>query len=97
MSRTTFIDAALRGQIADPDEEIDRYIAVWHDLPGDQPSLHDWLGMTWEEYSLFVERPQFLPTILSARRRGEAGSDLPLGRVDGGLMGWQAVPSTVAV
>lgn len=32
-------------------EEIDDYVARWHDLPGWWgPKLHTYLGLTWDEY-----------------------------------------------
>lgn len=47
--------------------EIDDYIDLWHDSDTGL-SLHDFLGMTKEEYALFVEDEQYLATIVTARR-----------------------------
>lgn len=32
-------------------------IALWHDGAGDGQELHEYLGMTWEEYAAWVEAP----------------------------------------
>jgi hypothetical protein len=61
-----FVDLVLNGEIVDPEIEIDEWIQRWHASDNEEP-LHDWLGMTWEEYSLFVEKPQFLKAIFAAR------------------------------
>lgn len=38
------------------EDEIDELVALWHEgVGGDQP-LHEFLGMTWEEYARWVER-----------------------------------------
>jgi hypothetical protein len=36
------------------DEEIDALIAAWHDGPEDGISLHQYLGLTWDEYKTWV-------------------------------------------
>jgi hypothetical protein len=47
--------------------EIDDYIDLWHDSDTEM-SLHKFLGMTKEEYALYVEDEQYLATIVTARR-----------------------------
>ena len=65
MSETTYVERALHGQATLDD--IDDYIDTWH--RGDDPrELHEFLGMTWDEYRLWVERPVALRHILFARR-----------------------------
>jgi hypothetical protein len=67
MSETTYVDDCLGGRATL--EDINDYIDAWHD--GDDPrELHDFLGMTWDEYRLWVERPASLRHILFARRHG---------------------------
>ena len=62
----TFIDLALNGQaVAD---EIEDFIELWHDGTGPEP-LHEFLGMTREEYSLWLNNADNLSLILSARHR----------------------------
>jgi hypothetical protein len=70
MSEQTFIAKALSGEIVEPDEEIDDFIDVWHETPNQAMALHDFLGMSWEEYALWAEKPAFLRAILMARRHG---------------------------
>jgi hypothetical protein len=66
-STATFMDAVLAGDALHQD--IDEWIDAWHESPAeDTTELHDYLGMTWEEYRLFVERPESLRFALAARR-----------------------------
>ena len=70
--RTTFIDAALGGTVLDIDTAVDDAIEEWHRRDGrlddgSQVPIHDWLGMTREEYARFLEHPAALRTILHAR------------------------------
>ncbi len=61
-----FIDLALDGRVV-PDE-IDDFVAAWHE--GDsREELYEFLGMTFEEYSLWVRSANALTLILSARHR----------------------------
>jgi hypothetical protein len=62
--RQTFIDLCLKGKV--PPDEIDDFIGRWHETPK-QMELHDYLGMTVEEYSLWVRVPDALPYIIEAR------------------------------
>ncbi len=47
--------------------EIDDYIDLWHDS-NTELSLPEFLGMTKEEYTLFVEDEQYLASIVTAHR-----------------------------
>ena len=49
--------------------DIDAYVARWHECDSDK-TIHDFLGLTLHEYSLWVEQPEVLPEIVSARRTG---------------------------
>jgi hypothetical protein len=40
------------------DEEIDNLIDRWHNGEGGDIDLHEFLGMTYEEYQEFVEREE---------------------------------------
>jgi len=40
-------------------EEFDKAVAEWHDAVTDL-ELHEWLGMTFEEYAQFLENPSQL-------------------------------------
>ena len=77
----TFVERALAGEISglDIDDEIER----WHESAGGE-SLAAWLGMSDEEYQLFVEQPDALGLILNARRQGRGIREL-LGDSDDGV------------
>ena len=63
-----FISSCLSG-VAFVDE-IDDYIKRWHSgLAGKHQELHEFLGMSWDEYSLWATRPSILASILNSRRR----------------------------
>jgi hypothetical protein len=61
----SFIDLYVGGEVLP--EEIDDYVDQWHDNPG-RRQLHDFLGMTEDEYSLWLRDPDVLPHIARARR-----------------------------
>jgi len=60
-----FMQNALAGYVM-PDE-IDDYVEEWHDSNSTQ-DLHEFLGMGFEEYSLWVSHPDFIDLILACRR-----------------------------
>ena len=49
--------------------EIDDYISNWHEGDGQDLELHEYLGLTWEEYSLWGTRPSILSSIFSSRKK----------------------------
>ena len=55
--------------------DIDTYIERWHQCNSDK-SIHDFLGLTLYEYSLWVENPDILSEIVAARRAGANIDDL---------------------
>jgi len=61
----SFIEMALRGD-AMPDE-IEDFIEFWH-RSDSTAELHDFLGLTWDEYSLWVSDPEYVNLIIGARR-----------------------------
>jgi hypothetical protein len=62
----TFVDRALQGRATLDD--IDDFVDAWHE--GDDPrELHEFLGLTWDEYALWGEQPDALRYILAARWR----------------------------
>jgi hypothetical protein len=61
----TFIDLCLTGKAQATD--IDQYVDQWHNAEGGSLELHEFLGMTFEEYSMWATKPSVLPEILSAR------------------------------
>jgi putative heme iron utilization protein len=47
--------------------EIDNYIEQWHNSNSEK-SLHEFLGMSWEEYSLFIKDPKFFESCITLTR-----------------------------
>ncbi|MFG2410941.1 hypothetical protein [Streptomyces goshikiensis] len=68
MSNHTFVEDALTGDAGLDD--IDSYVDAWHDTEDGDLELHEFLGMTWDEYRLWVEKPSTLRYIVSAHRSG---------------------------
>jgi hypothetical protein len=69
----TYIEKVLEGTALWTD--IDDYIERWHDAAGDS-GIEDFLGMTKEDYGLFVEQPRSLRFILAAHESNESVVDL---------------------
>lgn len=65
--RRAFIDAVLAGEAAWYD--IDEWVECWHTTDTDVP-LHEWLGLTFDEYALLGGGDRHLAAILYARRHG---------------------------
>ncbi len=61
-----FIEMCLNGAI--PENEIDSFVDEWHEDKTLNVELHEFLGMTLEEYSNWVINPSILPFILMSRR-----------------------------
>lgn len=64
MSENDFISLALNGSVLS--DEIEKYIEAWHKSDSTN-EIHDYLGMTFDEYSLWVSDPDAIDLILSAR------------------------------
>lgn len=64
-SRPTFIELCLSGDVVM--DEIDDFVEVWHTDDAIEEPIHQFLGMTEEEYALWVEQPGSLRLILAAR------------------------------
>jgi hypothetical protein len=69
----TYIDRLLDGSALL--DEADDFVDAWHNDPSGQ-DLHDFLGMTWDEYSFWVEKPNALRLIVAARERERPLADL---------------------
>jgi hypothetical protein len=74
----TYVDRVLDGTALWTD--IDDYIARWH-REAESESIEGFLGMTHEDYSLFVEEPRSLRFILAAHESSESVTQL-LEKVD---------------
>jgi hypothetical protein len=63
-----FISRCLAGEAFI--DEIEDYEEKWHSgIAGENQELHEFLGMTWKEYSLWATRPSILASILNSRKR----------------------------
>lgn len=78
MSEQRYIDDVLEGRALLGD--ITDYVEKWHQTRDDS-ELHDYLGLSWDEYRLWVERPQSLRLIVAAREFAEPVDEM-LGRQD---------------
>ncbi|MGM0878883.1 MAG: hypothetical protein ACQEWV_30510 [Bacillota bacterium] len=68
MSKIKYMDACLQGEALL--EDIDDFIDEWHESDSDE-EVYEYLGMTFEEYSLWVENASLLKTIFYSREIGE--------------------------
>jgi hypothetical protein len=62
---SNFIEKCLSRE-ASP-EDIDDYIDQWHDNPGNR-TLHEFLGLTRDEYASWIADAAVLPAIISSRK-----------------------------
>jgi hypothetical protein len=67
MSRAKFIEACHEGDALL--EEIEDYIDEWHDSDSEE-EIYEYLGMTIDEYGLWVENDAMLKTIIYSRELG---------------------------
>jgi hypothetical protein len=63
----TFVERALAGDVLDLAGEIDDDIDAWNESDSEL-QLHEWLGLTQDEYNLFATQPSLLRLILMSRR-----------------------------
>ncbi len=66
----TFLELAMKGQVRP--EAIDDYIDDWHASLEATCDLHDYLGMTADEYARWVEDSTTLANIIAKRRSHDA-------------------------
>ena len=65
---SSFIEKCINGDASL--DEIDDYIDEWHDSDSTNDlELHEFLGMSWEEYSLWAIKPSLLEEIVNERKR----------------------------
>jgi hypothetical protein len=55
---STFVELYILGRVEL--EDIDRFIEVWHSNRYETRSLHEFLGLTADEYAKWVEDPTVL-------------------------------------
>jgi hypothetical protein len=74
---SSFIEKCINGDASL--DEIDDYIDEWHDSDSDiNLELHEFLGMSWEEYSLWAVKPSLLAEILNHRKQDVSSKKLVL-------------------
>jgi len=67
-AQATFLERYLNGEILA--EDIDDYVDQWHAKPGNL-QIYEFLGLSRDEYSLWLRDPDVLPHIARARREGQ--------------------------
>ena len=65
LSHRTFIELYMNGAVLA--EDIDEFVDAWHQNPG-RKEIYEYLGMTRQEYSMWLRDPDILPHIARARR-----------------------------
>jgi hypothetical protein len=68
MSEPSFMTMALDGLVLS--DEIEHFVDAWHEADTTE-ELHEFLGMSFEEYSLWASNPDTIDVILSARHLGK--------------------------
>jgi hypothetical protein len=66
--RTDFLSLVLAGKVRL--DEIDDYVSHWH-AGGSKLELYEYLGMTWDEYAIWVTAPEELHCIVESRAAKE--------------------------
>ena len=75
MSRKrSIVERLLSGEECDL-TRIDDEIDAWHEADTTVP-LHEWLGLTPDEYELYVEKPASIRIILAARHHNRPVKEL---------------------
>jgi hypothetical protein len=65
----SFVELCLEGSVLE--EEIEQFVEDWHEgREGADMALHEYLGMSWEEYQIWATTPSVLSFVLAARKRG---------------------------
>ena len=70
---SSFIESCIHGDAML--EEVDEFVEQWHES-NSESELHEFLGMTAREYSLWVVDPDILPFIVIARRSNRGVDDV---------------------
>ena len=65
--KRSFLEQYLNGEVLS--EDIDDFVDSWHENPSGI-EIYEFLGMSREEYSLWLGNPETLPQIARARRTG---------------------------
>ena len=70
----SFVDACLAGEVSenDPEELVDAYTEYWHTHETGK-ELHEFLGMTADEYARWLKDGNCLREIVEERKQGNNG------------------------
>ncbi len=65
---STFMEDCLSQEVQP--EDIDDYVDRWHSSDtANQQQLHEYLGLSWEEYKRWCADPQELSSIIEKKRK----------------------------
>jgi hypothetical protein len=64
-SDKTFLERYMNGEVLS--EDVDDFVDAWHQNSGEK-EIFEYLGMTRDEYSIWLRDPDVLPYIAKARR-----------------------------
>src|SRR6266478_5369699 len=73
-SKRSIVERLLSGEECEL-SRIDDEIDAWHEADTTIP-LHEWLGLTADEYQLYVEKPASIRVILAARHQNRSLKEL---------------------
>lgn len=79
-ARTTFVDACLAGSALLSD--IDDWVREWHTEDDVPDTLQEHLGLTDDEFKLWVEKPESLRFSVAAHRYGIPVSEIVTSQKD---------------
>lgn len=61
-------------------EDFDDYVSSWHAADASDPianmALHEYLGLSWEDYRLAIEHPSSMRFIVAAKRANQSVQDV---------------------
>jgi hypothetical protein len=66
---STFVELYILGRVEL--EDIDRFIEVWHSNRYETRTLHEYLGLTFEEYSKWLRDPTVLRVLRLVPSNGQ--------------------------
>lgn len=94
--RATFVDALLHGHATV--DEYDDYVAAWHALPDEPstPELHEYLGVSWDEYQVVARNANAFRFVAAARKQGVGIEQLMTTQAQFGLAARSSDPAAAA-
>jgi hypothetical protein len=92
----SFVDALLRGHATV--DEYDDYVDAWHGLPDtlDVPELHEYLGLSWDEYQVVARDANAFRFVAAARKTNVGIEQLMTTQAQFGLAARSSDPSAAA-